>query len=99
MKLKIEQIILKEAFEYWVAQLDQFSVSVRVKFLYLYLRVGHTTLWKLLREERSDLLLIAETLILGRHHGFSDKFSVKSSPNSYARKLKDKIVIIDSGFF
>ena len=96
MRLQVEQIILKKAFEYWA---DHCVQRDRVKSLYLYPGAGHTTLWKMLREERHDLVLVAETLALGWHHGFVDKFSVGSRSDSYVYKVESKIVIIDSGGF
>lgn len=91
---RIEQIILKKAFEHWVANDIRHT---KVKSLYLYPRAGHTTLWKILRKERTDLLLIAETLDLGRHQEFVDNFSPGGEVSSYRYKVKNKIIIIDSG--
>ena len=53
----------------------------------------------MLREERLDLILISETLELGKHNKFVDKFSTKSNVSSFRMKVRNKIVIIDSGGF
>ena len=95
--LNDEQKILEKAFNWWVK--NDVIYGRNIKSLYLYPRAGHTTLWKMLREERLDIILISETLELGKHNKFVDKFSTKSNVSSFRMKVRNKIVIIDSGGF
>ena len=95
--LKDEQKILEKAFNWWVK--NEIPNNRNIKSLYLYPMAGHTTLWKMLREERLDIVLISETLAMGEHMGFIDNFSTISDIESFRLKVRNKIVIIDSGGF